>query len=169
MKHISNKEAVRLSKSGEAIILDVREPVEFQEGHLINAINIPSTDFKIEDLNEWSDRMVCLVCQSGSRAGEMMEKIEQAYPNMEIYLLENQMESFEQQINLNKWSVDRQFRFTLGLLLAVSLIGVNFSMAFLAIPVILCLGLITTSIIDKCYLRLAITKMPWNRVIINVE
>jgi hypothetical protein len=35
--------------------------------------------------------------------------------------------------------------------------------AFAAIPVILCTGLIITAIIDKCYLRVGIAMLPWNR------
>lgn len=164
MKRLSNKEAIKLSKSGDAVIIDVREPVEFLEGHLVNAINIPSTEFKVEDLELWTNKKVCLVCQSGNRASQMVEKIEKAYPEIQLFLLEDQMETIEFANESNKWSIDRQFRFTLGLFLTIFLIGSVFSSKFIIIPIILCVGLITTSIIDRCYLRLLITKMPWNNV-----
>lgn len=60
------------------------------------------------------------------------------------------------------WSVDRQFRFVLGILLAIFLAGYPFSPMFAIIPVVLSLGLTVTAIIDKCYLRIGIVRLPWN-------
>jgi hypothetical protein len=52
----------------------------------------------------------------------------------------------------------------LGLFLALYLVGYHWMSAlFAVIPVIPCLGLIITAIIDKCYLRIGIAMLPWNR------
>lgn len=78
------------------------------------------------------------------------------------------MEQIETKAMPEIWSVDRQFRFLLGVLIAIFLIGQYWmSDAFTAIPVILCLGLIITAIIDKCYLRIGIAMLPWNRAQAN--
>jgi len=34
---------------------------------------------------------------------------------------------------------------------------------FILIPIILSGGLTITAIIDRCYMRMAIAKLPWNR------
>ena len=74
------------------------------------------------------------------------------------------MEQIATEATSELWSVDRQFRFVLGIFIALYLIGFHWMSAlFSIIPVILCLGLIITAIIDKCYLRVGIAMLPWNR------
>ena len=66
-------------------------------------------------------------------------------------------------VALKGWTIDRQFRLALGLSLAVFLLGYFLvSEIFIVIPVILCIGLTYTSIIDRCYMRLGIAMLPWN-------
>jgi len=53
------------------IIIDVREPQEFSQGHAMGAINIPLSD--INDLSQYLpdanfDDELILYCRSGSRA-----------------------------------------------------------------------------------------------------
>jgi len=61
------------------------------------------------------------------------------------------------------WTVDRQFRMILGLLLVIFLFGYNFaSPYFMIIPIILATGLVVTSIINKCYMKIGISMLPWN-------
>jgi hypothetical protein len=53
---------------------------------------------------------------------------------------------------------------TLGVLLAIFLGGDFLSIQWLiAIPIILATGLIFTSLIDRCYMRMGIALLPWNR------
>lgn len=53
---------------------------------------------------------------------------------------------------------------TLGLLLLLFLLGhfLGFALAII-IPIILGAGLTITAIIDRCYLRIGIARLPWNR------
>ena len=52
-----------------AVIIDVRTPAEFEEGHLINARNIPLNELKAnaELIRSWK-KPVITVCRSGSRS-----------------------------------------------------------------------------------------------------
>ena len=162
-KFISNAAALTAQEKGAGIIVDVREPAEFAEGHIPNAVNLPSTNFCEKDYVHWAGRKICLVCQTGDRARSVAHKLCQAGME-EVYVLEQQMEHIHLEASFEGWSVDRQFRFALGGFLAIFLIGSHWlSSFFIAIPVILCLGLIITAIIDKCYLRIGIAMLPWNR------
>ena len=43
INYLSYNEALLTQKKGQGIIIDVREPAEFRDGHLIDAINLNST------------------------------------------------------------------------------------------------------------------------------
>ena len=56
----------------EALVLDVREPAEYQVGHLPHAINVPRgvLEFKVgnhPDLND-VDRSILIYCKNGGRS-----------------------------------------------------------------------------------------------------
>jgi rhodanese-related sulfurtransferase len=151
--------------SKEIIIVDVREPKEFSDFHLMGSINIPSTKFDLTKFEEHKNKNIGLICQSGNRAKAVQAKLLDAgYDH--VFVMEKQMENlsaFAKQSN-SGWSVDRQFRMTLGVLLAIFLIGHFLSIGWLIfIPIVLATGLIFTSLIDKCYMRMGIAMLPWNR------
>jgi len=59
-----------------AVVVDVRPAADFNQGHIINAINIPMSSFKeqLQTLNKYKDRPLILVCRSGNQSG-MASKI----------------------------------------------------------------------------------------------
>jgi rhodanese-related sulfurtransferase len=56
----------------KALVLDVREPAEFQLGHLPNAINIPRgiLEFKVDDHPDLNNhqRNILIYCKNGGRS-----------------------------------------------------------------------------------------------------
>ncbi|MDR3741898.1 MAG: rhodanese-like domain-containing protein [Terracidiphilus sp.] len=75
---VSKKEAAELVKNG-AIIVDVRNPDEFQRGHLSQAYNMPLNNIESSMMEKFKDREkpVLLHCQSGfrsARAKGMLER-----------------------------------------------------------------------------------------------
>ena len=164
MQSISTVEALSDYEKGVSVIVDVREPAEFRDSSIPGAINLPSTQDHHEKFADFRDRKICLVCSSGSRAKEVARKLESAGFE-KLFLLEPQMDRYQRPTeSTSGWSVDRQFRLTLGLLLAIFLAGWSAGLSWLiAIPIILSTGLIFTSIIDRCYMRAGIAMLPWNR------
>lgn len=62
------KNIAELIRSGEATVVDVRTPQEFQGGHVAGSINIP-----LQELNERMDELrsktnIVLCCASGARS-----------------------------------------------------------------------------------------------------
>lgn len=58
-----------LAQKPNTVIIDVRTPAEFAEGHIGQSVNIPLQvlpDF-IEDLEEFDN--IILICRSGNRSG----------------------------------------------------------------------------------------------------
>lgn len=65
----------------KCVIIDVREPFEFADGHVEGAINIPSGDFLESSVidsmkEELSDSIIILYCRTGARAGRCQKILE---------------------------------------------------------------------------------------------
>lgn len=69
---LSVTEAVVLMNRKSTLVLDVREPDEFVQGHLQGARNVPLSqlDARIKELEKFRDKPVLVVCQRGSRASK---------------------------------------------------------------------------------------------------
>ena len=71
IKELAPAEAVQSIKSG-ALVLDVREPAEYDAGKLTGAVNIPRgvLEFKISDHPAFADKNAAIVlyCKTGGRS-----------------------------------------------------------------------------------------------------
>ena len=164
---MNSARSILKTSSTTGVIIDVREPKEFSDNHIPGSINLPSTNFQLIQFEPYRDQTICLVCQSGNRAQGIREKL-LASGFESVSLLETQMEQLESPSEATDgafgWSVDRQFRLSLGILLLIFLVGFFSGVSqFIIIPIILCAGLTITSIIDRCYMRMGIAMLPWNR------
>lgn len=69
---ISLEDAEKIVVSKASLVLDVREPGEFQEGHLLGAVNIPRgmLEFVLSAQPELQDtsKEVLVYCKTGGRA-----------------------------------------------------------------------------------------------------
>ncbi|MBF7074119.1 rhodanese-like domain-containing protein [Glaciecola sp. MH2013] len=82
-KDISADEFLKIDKT-ERILLDVRTPKEYADGHIPTAMNIPVGD--LEDMfSKLSDKdqQIVVYCRSGFRAGRAIDFLkEQGYTNL---------------------------------------------------------------------------------------
>ena len=58
-------------------ILDVREPKDFNNGHLLNAINIPIEDIdkRMDELRNYKSKDIIVYCNTGRKSAEVAEKL----------------------------------------------------------------------------------------------
>lgn len=63
---ISAKEVDKYIESDEAIIIDIREKYEFENGHIQNAINIPYHDFECNTSMLSQNKTILLYCERGN-------------------------------------------------------------------------------------------------------
>lgn len=68
---VNTLEATMLMNKKDSLVLDVREPGEFAEGHIINARNIPldQLEARLKEIERYKDRPVIISCAVGSRSG----------------------------------------------------------------------------------------------------
>lgn len=62
------------------VLLDVRTPAEFAEGHVPGAINIPHTEIasRIGELSDARDRDLVVYCRSGNRTEQALAALRKA-------------------------------------------------------------------------------------------
>lgn len=67
---VSATEAVMLMGRNHPLVLDVREPGEFAQGHMQGARNIPlaQLEARLAELQKYRDKPVLVYCQTGARA-----------------------------------------------------------------------------------------------------
>lgn len=77
-RQISMDEAVKMMKNEkDYIILDVRRPDEYAEGHIPGAINVPNEEIGTAEIAKLPDKsqLILVYCRSGRRSKEAAEKL----------------------------------------------------------------------------------------------
>jgi rhodanese-related sulfurtransferase len=72
--------ATELINNREAVVVDVRPAADFNKGHIINAINIPSNGFasQIGALNKYKDKPIIVSCRSGAQSSTACMQLKKA-------------------------------------------------------------------------------------------
>ncbi|MES9833430.1 MAG: rhodanese-like domain-containing protein [Candidatus Thiodiazotropha sp. LLP2] len=72
--------ATDLINRKEAVIVDVRPVSDFNKGHIINAINIPSNGFasQIGVLSKHKDKPIIVSCRSGAQSSSACQQLKKA-------------------------------------------------------------------------------------------
>jgi rhodanese-related sulfurtransferase len=77
-RQVSMDKAVEMmNKESDYIILDVRRPDEYAEGHIPGAINVPNEEIGTSEISELPDKsqLILVYCRSGRRSKEASEKL----------------------------------------------------------------------------------------------
>jgi rhodanese-related sulfurtransferase len=77
LKEVSPLQATQLLNHQDAVLLDVREPQEYQDGFLPNSIRIPlgSLSEKASQLDKHRERPIIIVCRSGNRSAHAVRML----------------------------------------------------------------------------------------------
>lgn len=67
---VSVDEALRLWQNKEAVIIDVRTPGEYREGHIPGVVNIPLDELEKRMGEIPKDKQVVLICHTGNRSAQ---------------------------------------------------------------------------------------------------
>jgi rhodanese-related sulfurtransferase len=72
------QDAVRLMNA-DAVVIDLRSPEAFAQGHIVNARNIPLDELEnTATLEKLRSKPVIAVCEAGTSAGRAVEKLRKA-------------------------------------------------------------------------------------------
>lgn len=77
----SPAEAVKMINQDDAVVLDVREESEYQEGHIINAEHVPLSQLQDKTTalqKKYKGRPIIATCRSGHRSGQACKTLKNA-------------------------------------------------------------------------------------------
>lgn len=164
MKINANQLEKELSEGGTKLI-DVRTPAEFGELHIEGSELMPLDRLKPEEVK---GKNCVIVCRSGKRASQAMEKL-QAAGCENLRVLEGGVTAWEQAglpVNRGKavMSLERQVRIAAGLLVLLGVIlGTWVHPGFYGLSGFVGAGLTFAGITDWCGMGMLLAKAPWNQ------
>jgi len=158
-----------MMEQGEPIqIVDVRSPSEYASGHIPTAINIPmeEVEARLSDLNP-NERLV-LVCQMGDRASMTCELLKEKRSDAKV--LEGGTDAWVStghevvRSSRSRWSIERQVRLTVGILVLLFSTLAVFLHPFWAFGAMFFgAGLTFAGLTNFCGMAAVYSLMPWNR------
>ncbi len=68
---LSPQQAINLVNSEQGVFLDLRDGADFKQGHIVDALHIPSTKLaeRATELEKYRDKPIVLVCKMGQHSG----------------------------------------------------------------------------------------------------
>jgi rhodanese-related sulfurtransferase len=158
-----------LETGGECQVIDVREYSEFNSERIADAQLMPLSNFEKHAAEIDHSKPVYLMCRSGNRAKQAAEKLA-ARGFTDIHVIEGGMTAWagaslpvvkgESKV----WSLERQVRFTAGLLVVTGIV-----LGFVISPYLFILsgfvgaGLVFSAVTDTCGMAMVLARMPWNK------
>jgi rhodanese-related sulfurtransferase len=156
--------------SGQAVLIDVREPAEYESEHIPGAILIPLATLTQDKMPAHAGKKLVFQCRSGNRGGKACEKMASLGTNDEIYNLEGGITAWTQagyHVETSGKSclpLDQQVRLTVGLCILISSILVySGHPVFLLVIAAFGVGLTLSGLTGCCGLAVLLAKMPWNQ------
>lgn len=77
---LTPQQAINLVNAEQGVFLDLRDAAEFSKGHIVDAVNIPSTKLpeRMAELEKYKNKPIVLVCKMGQQAGAAGKQLKAA-------------------------------------------------------------------------------------------
>ena len=172
VKTISAAEAWQIAQRGDARLVDVREPGEFNTVRIPIALNFPLSNLEnsIQDVDAAvpARTPIFVLCAAGPRAVAAAAIFREN--GREVLVVDGGMTGWlrrglpVEQGSRRVWDMDRQVRFIAGLLvLTGTSLGFFVNQGFFVVPAFVGGGLIFSGVTGFCGMAHVLARMPWNR------
>ena len=152
-----------------AVVVDVREYMEFASGHIEGAQLVPLGD--VENVaSAWSrEQALVLVCKGGMRAERARQRLA-AMGFVDLSVLDGGMDRWQAERrpvikeNRQPWSMERQVRIAAGTLVLVTMaLALMVSRLWLMGTALVGAGFVFAGVSNICMMASLLGKLPWNR------
>ncbi len=170
IKNIDAKTLKKWLESNEAVVVDVREPMEHKAEKISGSNLLPLANVRKSSLPQCQNKKLVIHCKSGKRSQMACQKLLSEDPNLEIYNLEGGISAWSaagyDAQNSGKFflPLDRQVQLTIGLgVFLGSVLGYFVNTNFFLLSGFFGAGLIFAGLSGYCGLAVFMAKMPWNQ------
>jgi rhodanese-related sulfurtransferase len=171
-KNVTARQANEWIASGEAVLIDVREPDEFRTEHIAAALSLPLSG--IGSLSNVlalpAGRKVVFQCLKGSRGAQACGRMATMGSGHEIYNLEGGITAWKVQGlpvvsgAAPRMTIFRQVQIVVGSLVLLSVLaGFFLNPASFAVGGLLGAALAFAGLSGWCGMAVLLSRMPWNR------
>lgn len=87
VRHVTSAEAIRLLNQEKGVLVDVREPDEYRNGHAPNAVNAPLSGLagNLQQLEKYKTRPVIVCCRTSQRSARAAVALrKQGFANVQV-------------------------------------------------------------------------------------
>ena len=170
-KHsIKVNDAYDLLEKNEAVLIDVREPAEYQAMHIAFAKNIPKDSMTVDQLANENTKII-IQCRSGRRSSDVIDALLQENDALELFNLEGGILAWKdanlavkEDQSIKVLPLERQMQLSVGILIFVfSLLAMTVNVYFLVFCLLISLGLMNAGFTGWCGLVKLLQYMPWNK------
>lgn len=155
-------------QNGELHLIDVREKMEFAGGRVAGASSLPLGELEERHKDLDHSKPIYVMCRTGRRSAEARRRLK-ALGFTNVINVVGGLEAWKnedlpvERDEFAPWSIERQVRFTAGLLVLTGvLLSLFVHSYFIALSGLIGFGLAFTAAIDWCAMGSMIAKMPWN-------
>lgn len=169
-RNITAVQAKEWLDRNEAVLIDVREPAEYNAEHIPGAILMPLSTLHPDRLISCKGKKLIFQCRSGMRGGRACDRLSEMDASADVYNLEGGLGAWAQAGYKVETSgkfflpLDRQVQLTIGIcVLLGSILAYTVHPAFLLLTGFFGLGLTFAGLTGFCGLAMLLARMPWNR------
>jgi rhodanese-related sulfurtransferase len=156
------------ANAGDAVLLDVRSPIEFETEHIANSFNVPLAELEARCEEVPRTGQVVVICRSGKRAERGAHAL--LGRGFQPKVLEGGLVGWRQaglpvKEGKKMLPIERQIQLIVGIgVLTGVLLSLIVSPWFLIIPGFFGAGLTFAGLSGTCALGLLLMKAPWNQL-----
>lgn len=168
IQNITAKELVARLEAGDKLCLvDVRTPLEFNRGHVPEAVNLPLGSFNSSIPDISADETVVMMCQHGMRSKAACRQVEGTYSN--LFNLVGGYPAWKATQNPARSQptlsrrIDRQAHFFAGTLITLAFLLSHFvAPNWIYLAALPAFGLLLDALTGFCPITVVLKKAPWN-------
>ena len=153
----------------KAVLIDVREPMEYNREHIIGSRLVPLSGFDPADFDRDRDKAVVCICRSGMRSARAAGQV-LATGFDQVYTLEGGIDGWKQAglpVHFDRKApldLMRQVQIAAGSLVLLGVVlAVLVSPWFMALSGFVGAGLVFAGMTGFCGMARLLAAMPWNR------
>jgi rhodanese-related sulfurtransferase len=168
-QHISATDLISMTARGEALVIDVREPGEFESGHIASAVSVPLARLGLDEMSVPHGKTLVLVCASGRRSASGCEVVAKRLDGA-VYSLDGGMNAWRAAggtvvgRSRSVLSIDRQVQVIAGLLVLSGVVfGFTLHPGFFALSGFVGAGLTFAGLSGFCGMARVLALAPWNQ------